>query len=158
MNKKKCCKNSMLSIFLLIASIFVAAVGIAMLVTNIMYFNDTVSNYVTQGYQKATVLKEFIPSRLLPAIYETAGLYFGVAFLLFGMSMLTRKISYLCGHDEEAEIEEALTEEPASEESLADMNEDELRTEIKEEIKEEQSEKSQDETEILSDDFDEKKY
>lgn len=81
------------TIVLYIAAVVVLLVGISSLVFNINYYNNLVTTYVAQGYAAASVAAELIPSVLLPAIFQTFGLYFGIAFALFGIGMINNKVS-----------------------------------------------------------------
>ncbi|WP_407306920.1 hypothetical protein [Desulfosporosinus sp. SB140] len=80
------------SLVLYIASIVVALMGLAYLVTNIVLFQKAVAQYVAQGYPAVTVTSQLIPSQLLPGIYEPIGVYGGIALLLFGVGMLNQKL------------------------------------------------------------------
>ncbi len=75
-----------------VAAIGVAMIGVALLVNNIYLFKNTVNQYVTQGYPTATVMKELIPS-MLPGMFEPIAVYGGIAFLLFGVGKVNKKVS-----------------------------------------------------------------
>ncbi len=81
------------SIALYIAFLVVALIAVASLINNIMYFNNTVANYVAQGYPAAKVMKELIPAQLLPGIFEPIAVYGGIAFILLGAGIINHKFS-----------------------------------------------------------------
>lgn len=81
------------SIVLYIAAIIVAIIGIADLVTNIVLFQQTVAQYVAQGYPAATVTSQLLP-QMLSGFYEPIAVYGGVALLLFSAGMINRKLSH----------------------------------------------------------------
>ena len=81
------------SIVLYVVASVIALVGVALLVDNIFLFRNTVNQYATKGYPTATVIKQLIPSQLLPGIFEPIAVYGGIAFILLGISKLNKKIS-----------------------------------------------------------------
>lgn len=86
-------KQAKISIVLNIAALIVALIAIALLVNNIMYYKNTVSQYVAQGYSAADVMKQLIPSQLIPGIFDPVGLYGGIALALFGIGKVNKRIS-----------------------------------------------------------------
>jgi hypothetical protein len=86
-------KKSVSSIVLYTASIVVALIAIALLVIRIIMFNQSVDQYVAQGYPVAIVIKQLIPSQLLPAIFDTISVYGGIALILFSAGMINKKIT-----------------------------------------------------------------
>ena len=81
------------TIVLYIVAAIVFLVGAATLVNNIMNYNNIVSSYVAQGYPAEMVTKQLVPGTLLPGIFEPVGLYFGIAFALFGIGLVNKKVS-----------------------------------------------------------------
>lgn len=81
------------TIVLYIAAVVVLLIGITSLVFNINYYNNLVTTYVAQGYAASSVAAELLPSVLLPAIFQTFGLYFGIAFALYGIGTINNKVS-----------------------------------------------------------------
>ena len=95
------------SIVLYIAGSVVAIMGIALLVTNVMYFNTLVGNYVSQGYTTAAVYKQLVPSQLLPAIFNSIGIYGGISVLLIGAGIINKKVTKVT---EATEVDEIATD------------------------------------------------
>ncbi len=145
---KKSSKKSGISILLFVAAIFVALVGIALLVTNIIYFKNTIDNYVAQGYTYATVAKELIPSQLLPGIFQPVALYLGLAIALLGLSAVNQKASVCCSSKTD---EDALDTDECSccdsEEETEDITED-VSDETAEEVAVEGTEELYDSTKV----------
>lgn len=81
------------SIVLNVVASVVALIGIALLVNNILLFKNTVTQYVAQGYTADTVTKELLKSQLLPGIFEPVAVYGGIAFVLFGVGIVNKKVS-----------------------------------------------------------------
>jgi len=77
------------------AAVLVILIGIALLVDNIMLFKNTVALYVAQGYPSAEVIKQLLPSQLLPGIFEPVAIYGGVAAVLFCAGIINQKLSHL---------------------------------------------------------------
>lgn len=93
---KNVCEKSRkfsISIVLYIVASVVALAGVALLVNNVFLFRDTVNQYVAQGYPVATVIKQLIPSQLLPGIFEPVAVYGGIAFVLLGAGIINKKVS-----------------------------------------------------------------
>jgi len=86
-------KKSTLSIVLFIGGAIVALLGIALLINNVKLYNDTVSQYVAQGYDASTVTASLMPSQLLPAVFEAIALYGGIAMILFCMGLINQKFA-----------------------------------------------------------------
>lgn len=91
--KNKKSKKCRTSIGFYIASIIATIIGIASLVTNITLFTKTVKQYVSQGYSQTTVVSQLLPSQLLPSLFETVVVYFGIAVILFGIGLINKKLS-----------------------------------------------------------------
>jgi hypothetical protein len=70
-----------------------ALAAVALLVLNIMAFLDAVDYYQAMGYPSGEVYKQLIPTQLLPGIFEPLAVYGGIAFLLFYIGGMNRKIS-----------------------------------------------------------------
>jgi hypothetical protein len=86
-------KKLSISIVLYTAASVIALIGVALLVNNILLFRTTVNGYVSQGYTAAAVLKQLIPSQLLPGIFEPVAVYGGIAFVLIGVGIANKKVS-----------------------------------------------------------------
>ena len=76
-----------------IAASVAALFGVVLLICNIMLFKSSITQYVTQGYPVAIVLKQLIPAQLLPGIFEPIALYGGIAILLFAVAGINEKFS-----------------------------------------------------------------
>jgi hypothetical protein len=76
-----------------VAGSIAAVMAIALLIINIILFKNNVNQYVAQGYPAADVIKQLIPSFLLPGIFEPIALYGGIAFVLFYIGSLNVKLS-----------------------------------------------------------------
>lgn len=80
------------SILMYIASAFIAVIAVALLVNNVVYFNNTISQYTTQGYPYEMVAKELIPGQLLPGIFQPLSIL-GIAVVLYGAGLINQKIT-----------------------------------------------------------------
>lgn len=113
------------SVILYVGSAIVALVGVALLVDNIYIFRSTIDNYVGQGYPTDVVMKQIVPSQLLPGIFEPIGMYGGISFILFCLGKINRKVSEFLlvskSDDSFREKESALEEDTANLES-AEVN------------------------------------
>lgn len=92
-NMNETSRKSSTSIVLYIAAAVVALIGIALLVNTVLLFRNTVSQYVAQGYPAAEVNKQLIPTQLIPGIFEPIAVYGGIAFALFGIGIINKKVS-----------------------------------------------------------------
>lgn len=126
--------KSVFSIVLYIAAFVVAIVGISSLVITVLLFNKTVAQYAeqyaSQGYSSSVIAKQLIPSQLLPAVFQTVGMYGGITFLLIGAGIINQKLTYLV---------KAKQGDAASEEALAEDKENCESSEAAEQSKEETS-------------------
>lgn len=86
-------KGSSITILMYVVASVVALMGIALLVNNIFLYKSTVSQAVTQGYDIATVRKALLTSQLLPGMFEPIGIYGGIAFVLFGVGKVNKRVS-----------------------------------------------------------------
>ena len=86
-------KKSSLSIALYVGGAIVALVGIALLVTNLKLYSDTISQYVAMGYDANEVTTQLLPSQLLPTIFQAIGLYGGLSMVLFCMGLAYQKFT-----------------------------------------------------------------
>ncbi|MDD3653449.1 MAG: hypothetical protein PHO01_04585 [Desulfotomaculaceae bacterium] len=93
LNKAEKCKVPVCSIALYVAFSVVALFAVASLINDIVYFNNTVANYVAQGYPDAAVRKELISAQLLPGIFESIAVYGGIAFIIFGAGCINHRFS-----------------------------------------------------------------
>lgn len=92
------------SIVLYAAGITVAVTGIALLVTNVIYFRSLVSQYVSQGYSTSVVTKQLLLSQLLPAVFSSVGINGGIAALLIGAGIINSKVTKVSEISEAEEI------------------------------------------------------
>lgn len=113
--KSKKSKRVVSSTVLYVTGIVVAVFGVALLVTNIVYFKSLLSQYVSQGYSAATVAKQLVPSQLLPAIFNSVGIYGGLAVLLIGAGIINEKVTKVSETSEISEVEEINKSEEANE-------------------------------------------
>jgi hypothetical protein len=91
-NVSKKSGKSGISIAMFIIAAFVAVIGVALLVNNIVLYKNTVSQALGEGYDIATVRKALITSQLLPGILEPIGTYGGIAFVLLGIGIVNKKV------------------------------------------------------------------
>lgn len=93
-NKKEAREKLLQSTLLLyMASGLVFVVGVAHLANHIHSFVNTVALYTTQGFERAAVLRQLVPDRLMPGIFEGIGLYLGISALLFGAGTINQKLA-----------------------------------------------------------------
>lgn len=133
--------KSAFSIVLIAAASVVALIGIVLLVNNIVLFNKTVSQYVAQGYPADMVRSELLPTQLLPGLFESIGVYGGIAFVLFGIAVVNKKVSKLfamLGNTEACNeiVEESVMEQNAAEAENAEVPENLEITENTETVEE----------------------
>lgn len=88
--KSKEAKHPFSIIMIYICAVIVTIVAIADLVTNIILYRNNITQYVAQGYPRAEVAKQLIPTQLLPGIYEAIG-YLGIACILYTLGMLAQR-------------------------------------------------------------------
>ncbi|HSN58874.1 MAG TPA: hypothetical protein VLR72_05375 [Clostridiaceae bacterium] len=86
-------KMSKSSILFFVAAAFVAAVGTALLINNILLYNENVTMYVSQGYSMDTVAAQLLPAQLIPGVLEPIGAMYGIAFVLVAAGVLNNKLS-----------------------------------------------------------------
>ena len=89
---RKSSKSSFSTVMYVVASV-VGLIGVSLLINNYFLFQSTVSQAVAQGYAVATVRKALLTSQLLPGIFEPVGIYGGIAFLIFGVGVVNKKVS-----------------------------------------------------------------
>jgi hypothetical protein len=104
------------SIVLYVAGVIVAILGIALLVTNVIEYKAAITQYVAQGYSAATVAKQLIPTQLIPAIFNSIGIYGGIAAVLIGAGKINTKVTKLFKTSVVGEVEAAITEVPETSE------------------------------------------
>lgn len=113
------------TIIFYVAAVIVLLIGAAYLVINVRYYNTMVAGYVAQGYAAADVTSQLIPQKLLPGIFEPVGLFGGIAAVLWGIGLLSQKLSLVlafndsicCCCDEEEAEDETASDETATEEA-----------------------------------------
>ncbi len=89
---KKSRKISISVVLYIVASV-IALIGLALLVDNIYMFKNTVNQYVAKKYPMDIILKQLIPSQLLPEIFNSIAVYGGIAFVLLGVGKVNKKVS-----------------------------------------------------------------
>lgn len=104
LKEKNTAKKSAVSIVLYVAAVVVALIGVALLINNVLLFKNTVNQYVAQGYPAADVIKQLVPSQLIPGILQPVGVYLGIAFILFGTGIINQKVSGCLIHLTDDEI------------------------------------------------------
>ena len=92
MSKVKSKKGNKIVVTLKIGGIVVGLFGLAALINNIMIFNDSIKQYVEQGYPKEMVMQAMVPTQLLPGIFEPIALYGGLALLMFAVAVIACKL------------------------------------------------------------------
>lgn len=100
---------------LYIAAWVVGAVAIALLVNNIMLYNNTYNSYIAQGYPADVILKQLVASQLIPGILDPIAVYGGIALTLYGVGLINRKVSSCRTFSNEP------AEEPIFEEAVPDL-------------------------------------
>lgn len=98
------------TIFFYAASAIILVIGIVSLASQVNYFNTVVAQYVAQGYEKAEVLSQLMPSQLLPSVFSTLSANLGLSAVLFGLGLLSQKLSTLMPQEEVTETFVELTE------------------------------------------------
>ena len=109
------------SIVLYIAGSVVALIAVTSLINNIMLFNNSVNQYVDQGYPVADVIKHLIPLQLLPGIFEPIAVYGGIALVLFYAGLINQKVSKCLLLLTKVEVCNDATEESVMEENITDV-------------------------------------
>lgn len=140
-DKKMTGKSTFSTVLYVVASV-AALIGVAALVNNVLLFKNTVAQYVAQGYTADIVMKQLVPAQLLPGIFEPVALYGGIAFILFGIGIVNKKVSkclmMLSDTNEcnEAVVEETAVQNAADEENTETQEQTETSEEVSEEVKE----------------------
>lgn len=118
-------KKSKSALFLYAAAILIFAVGTTSLVLTITTYTKTVAQYVAQGYPAALVTSELIPATLIPGILQAVGLYWGIAFVLFGLAVVSKKLQALLPAPvvESIQIEDIMEEETIEAETVEEDTE-----------------------------------
>lgn len=114
-------KTSASSIVLYSAVSVVALIAVALLINNIILFRNTVNLYVAQGYPAADVIKQLLPSQLLPGIFEPIAVYGGIAFVLFYAGLINQKVSKCLMLLSEVELCNDAAEEIVMQENITDI-------------------------------------
>lgn len=86
-------KKPISSIILFVAAAIIAILGTALLISNVLLYNNNVTQYVAQGNPISTVTAQLIPSQLIPGIFEPICIYWGIALLLIGAGIINQKVS-----------------------------------------------------------------
>lgn len=118
-------KKSTSSICLFVAAWVVTLIAVALLINNIIIFKNVLAQYVGQGYSAAEVMKQLIPSQLLPGIFEPLAVYGGIAAILFGIGIINQKASKCIALLTKDEATNTAPEENVSEDNAADVKADE---------------------------------
>lgn len=126
-----------ISIVLYVAASVVAILGVALLVNNIFLFRSSVNQYAAQGYPAATVLKQLIPSQLIPGIFEPIAVYGGIAFVLLGIGIVNKKVSQYLTLLTKGDVCNDTVEESILEQNVVDIENTETTEQIEnvEEVK-----------------------
>jgi len=122
------------SIVFFIASAFVAVVGTALIINNVLLYNDNVTMYVSQGYSVQTVSAQLLPSQLIPGVLEPLGMMYGIAFVLAAAGIINNKISKVLALSAttseiivpESEVEETVVETASDDVEETAKTEDEV--------------------------------
>jgi hypothetical protein len=129
-------RKSSASIVLYVAAIVVALIGIALLVNNVLLFRNTVSQYVAQGYPAAEVNKQLVPTQLIPGIFEPIAVYGGIAFALFGIGIINKKVSnYIIPLNKVEACNASIDENDLGQNVVVENTETSIQTETAEETK-----------------------
>lgn len=148
-------QKNKISLVLYIGGSIVAIMGIALLINNIILYNQTIAEYVAQGYDSAEVVTQMPPTQLLPIVFQAIGLYGGVSMILFCMGLIFQKVSTFMNQPtfmdrpivdeinleslsvnviEETEIEQALESAdpilPATDQSITETSDTEAPSEL----------------------------
>jgi hypothetical protein len=111
-SKGKTAKTPISSIIMYSFAVVIGIIAIVYLFINVKLYNNSVTQYVAQGYAKADVTKQLIPAQLLPGIFQPVALYGGVAFILFSAGIINKNISKLLSlSSEETTTNTAIIEE-----------------------------------------------
>ncbi|MGE5381662.1 MAG: hypothetical protein ACM3NT_11435 [Methylocystaceae bacterium] len=86
-------KKSVGTIILYTAVAVIALSGLAIIVSNVWMYISAVNQYVSQGYPRAEVVKQLLPSQLIPGILQPLALYEGIALLLFYSGKIYDKVA-----------------------------------------------------------------
>ncbi|MBU3214460.1 hypothetical protein LL033_04170 [Clostridium estertheticum] len=137
-NVKNASKKSAFSIFLFISAIVVAILGVVLLVVNIYLYKTSVNQAVAQGYAVATVRKAYVPSQLIPGIFQPIALYGGIALLLVAVGKISDKVSKCLTVSTKKEICDDVTHEYCEDQADQDVtNVENIETTNPEEISDE---------------------
>jgi len=125
------------SIVFFIASAFVAVVGTALIINNVLLYNSNITMYVSQGYSVATVSAQLLPAQLIPGVLEPLGMMYGIAFVLAAAGIMNNKISKVLAMSTETQesilpeknIEETVVEPVAVDVEETAENEEPAKTE-----------------------------
>jgi hypothetical protein len=117
-NVPKKIKKPASSIVLYVVASIIALIAVALLINNVLSFEDTVAAYAAQGYATADVLKQLVPSQLLPGIFQPIAVYGGIAFVLFAAGIINQKVSKCLILLTKVEIDNNAAEESVLEEDI----------------------------------------
>lgn len=105
---------------LYIIAIVVSVLGVALLVNNIYLYMINIKQYIAQGYNAASVIGNLLPSQLLPGIFQPIAVYGGIAFILWGLAIVDKKVSKCLMLQTEDEYDNNAVEENTPEQNVAD--------------------------------------
>lgn len=108
MNPTKKAPITKSTVFFYAASAIILVIGIVSLASQVNYFNTVVEQYVAQGYEKAEVLSQLMPSQLLPSVFSILSANLGLSAVLFGLGLLSQKLSAMM--PQEAVVSEEVSE------------------------------------------------
>lgn len=110
MNPTKKVPMAKSTIFFYGASAIILVIGIVSLASQVNYFNTVVAQYVAQGYEKAEVMSQLMPSQLLPSVFSILSANLGLSAVLFGLGLLSQKLATLMPQEEVTETVVELNE------------------------------------------------
>ena len=119
-------EKSGVSIALFIIASVVALIGVTLLVSNILLYRSTVTQALADGYDIDTIRKALLTSQLLPGIAEPIGIYGGIAFVLFGVGMVGKKVSKCLNILTKVEISNDTFEEAIAEQNVLEIENAEI--------------------------------
>lgn len=120
-NKKQKGTNLLLG-----ASFCTLVIGLASLTNTGLTFKTIMAQYTAQGYPAADVIRQLVPSQLLPGIFQSVGIYLAMAAALYGLAVMNEKIKavepqVVAVEPTAVEAEEVTAEEVEATEAVADV-------------------------------------
>jgi len=114
-------KKQKSTIALFVAAAFIFIAGTALLVNNVLLYNNNITQYVEQGYSIDTVVAYYLPAQLIPGVLEPIGTIYGISILLVAAAIINQKVSEClifskCGNTEEDKTGETTAKDAETEE------------------------------------------